>query len=675
MTDIRISDLPLLVTADGDHMVALDKPGGTTSRIRFDALTGQIKTDVAGTVDVMSPTERKAALVSLSKRKPTGLVLEPLATHDPDYLAWRDGSGTAKMNARVFVEELLRPFVEELGISRLFWIYTYYGDRVYFNGTLDWSGQDFGLGAIGPWHDKVVAAGYPAVEQHWPVEESIKLMESVGGNVSLALGQGSDLHLAHDIETGGADPLRYGLTVADRTQNTVDRLLAVYSEYERLFGGTPVWDEVTISHEMNNLSAHEDWVSDIVVANGDGNAILQRLNPRRVYLTPGGRVGDDLFATSTATVLTNMGVHGIYLQDGFSLSTVGEYSGVGKYANTYMRNPYFDANNSLNHDNHMKGWAYLSAVMNSPSKARGFEVRGLKELFGFGFGGTGTLSLISSAVGASTATCPGGFSNGTANLSPGSIITDKTGGSAIVETVTDANTLEVTVTSAFSSTSIAAADWHAVFDDPLVDSNGTGVYRDPVPVSWIYNGRPETAAGLRWNKNLFLYSLQYMIPTGVSLLADQTHSQISDFRTRSNNAWGNIKNWYRSRDERLSEAGTRADRVVFNTWERLVTSPGGASGVLGTVVPFGDFRETLFDLELEIAFSGGTGIVSGSFTINDIAGFGSSSSVDGAAAGTVKVFLNNYEHYNSALKIAWALVNASTVAWVKVKIIEYSHGG
>lgn len=175
----------------------------------------------------------------------------------PSVQQFKDESG-----AVVMTEHYLRETVNDAhaaGVDTIIIPYVeYFGHWFYPRATYP---EDFDAGknAGAYWHDAAPAG----VEDFNPLTAILDQAEQNGQVVFFGLGRNGDTPLLgdiHTVNTGGADPWRYGLSINARLGRAVDQTKQVAADLWSLYGTNPAFGGWYLSHEVSHLATANNYL-------------------------------------------------------------------------------------------------------------------------------------------------------------------------------------------------------------------------------------------------------------------------------------------------------------------------------------------------------------------------------------------------------------------------------
>ena len=162
------------------------------------------------------------------------------------------------------INTIIVPYVEFLG----FWFYT-----PSFSYPTDHDTTQTG----DYWHDQLLGV-YPKVDNFNPVHVILQECEVLKIKVFLGLGRNgdtllfSDLSLYYDNPTGnpagGADPVRYSLSLTTRLSNAQDRTRQVAADLVNQFDSFPSFHGFYISHEPDEFEFSNQYTANVTLVAG-----------------------------------------------------------------------------------------------------------------------------------------------------------------------------------------------------------------------------------------------------------------------------------------------------------------------------------------------------------------------------------------------------------------------
>lgn len=183
----------------------------------------------------------------------------------PSVQQFKDASGSV-----VMTEQYLRETVNDAhaaGVDTIIIPYVEYFGHWFYERASYPADFDAGKNAGAYWHDAAPAG----VENFSPLTAIIDQAEQNGQVVFFGLGRNGDTPLLgdiHTVNTGGADPWRYGLSINARLGRAVDQTKQVAADLWALYGTSPAFGGWYLSHEISHLATANNYLMAVNYSTG-----------------------------------------------------------------------------------------------------------------------------------------------------------------------------------------------------------------------------------------------------------------------------------------------------------------------------------------------------------------------------------------------------------------------
>jgi len=435
----------------------------------------------------------------------------------------RSSDGAANYMTELYIREVIRemasagirsaivPYVEYLS----FWFY-----QPGFSFPTDHDTSQ--TGAF--W--KTLLPGYPNVDNFNPVEVILSECEKQDMHVYLGLGRNGDTALTGDLlsywdgvtgnPAGGADPVRYGLTLTTRLTNAQDRTREVAADLIAQFNNYDSFHGFYISHEPGEFEFSNQYTGNVTLVSGTDLSLRSYGKP--IMIGPPSPA--DLAATSTfAQRLIDSGCDIFSAQD-----SVGPGNDLINARYTWV-----PALTRSQLDAHFTIWRGAIDIANAISITSTRQIRLWANVESWQMGETHavTLTLSATSGAAVTATAAGAaFVAGDV----GRFLTDWDGGRAKITgfTSTTVVTIDTTYTGEISIADGTAFSGTAILSGAWATSDG---YQNDYPAPW-WRVLDQMQKVFPWVDAVADYAWLGFRDSGVaSLRPAQTNSSQTAFRT------------------------------------------------------------------------------------------------------------------------------------------------
>ena len=435
----------------------------------------------------------------------------------------RSSDGDPNHMTELYVREIVRDMAFG-GVRNIILPYVEYFAFWFYEPSFPYP-QDYDTNQVGDyWKDQLAA--FPNVENFNPVQVILDEANKQEMNVYLGLGRNGDTPLFSDLVLytdgvsgnpgGGADPVRYGLTLTQRLNNAQNRTREVAADLISQFGDMDSFAGFYISHEPDEFEFSNQYTTNVNTVSGTDPSVRSYGKP--IIIGPPSPT--DLAVSSTfAQRLIDSGCDIFAAQDsvgpGFDLVN--------------SRNTWVPALTLGQLNDHYQTWRGAIDIANASANLSTRQIRLWANTESWQMGDVIAASVTLSAVSGAAVTATASAASFVAG-DVGKFLTSTDGGRAKVTGFTSSTVITVDTTytgeatiadgTAFGGTSQAAAN--------TALSDG---YQNDYPAPWS-RVLDQIEKVFPWVDAIALYAWFGFYDSGnASLRPAQTNSDRTDFRT------------------------------------------------------------------------------------------------------------------------------------------------
>lgn len=178
----------------------------------------------------------------------------------PSVQKFTDRNGESRMS-----EAYLRQTVNDAyacGVDTIIIPYVEYFGHWFYSRSAYPADFDAGKNAGTYWHESAPTG----VESFSPLTAIIDQAKENGQSVFFGLGRNGDTPLLadiHTVNTGGADPWRYGLSINSRLDRAIAQTKAVAEDLWALYGNNPAFGGWYLSHEVSHIATANNYLMGV----------------------------------------------------------------------------------------------------------------------------------------------------------------------------------------------------------------------------------------------------------------------------------------------------------------------------------------------------------------------------------------------------------------------------
>lgn len=459
-----------------------------------------------------------AAHIELLRLSPAVTSFERTSDGNPDH-----------MN-ETFYREMLREMFS-VGVNKVILTYLEYQGFWFYQPTFAYP-YDYDTSRDGQfWSDWLT--GYPNVLSFNPVTVTYEEAEKANAKVFVGLGRNGDTPLMFDLYSvnilGNPDPNRYGLSLAARTSNAVNRTQQVaediYNQYNHYqsFGG------FYISHEPSHLGSANNYLTPATTTSGTSPNLRSYGKP--IIVASADTV--DLAVTSTFA--------NAVIASGCDIFSPQDATGPGYDFDTDTYE-YVPSSSIEDLNSYYEKWNNAISIVNGKANlnSRHVQLWANTEIWQMGFVQSAVLTLSATSGASVTATAAAPAFTA---ADVGKYITSKDGGNAKITAFTSSTVVTIDTTVAADALHAAGAAFASTTQATLTWSINTG-YSNDYPAdfnrvqSQLYEEWPHIEASS-------IYTWFGFADSGTkSLRLSQSNSGLTDYRTRAINFYNSYKSFY-----------------------------------------------------------------------------------------------------------------------------------